>query len=303
MFKSATIYRILATDLRDQLATLADSLDIHAFTPCDPHQEKSVGWVPPRGQEHGALLEVVGGQWIGRFMVETKTVPAQAIRDKVDEQCKSIEAQTGRKPGKKERRDLSDDARQALLPHAFSKRVATWLWIDPKAQLLVLDTASQACADEVMTGFIKAVGGLSVALIHTQTSAAAAMAHWLREREAPQSFSVGRECELKAADESRTAVRYTRAPLDTDEVVQHVTKGMQPSQLALTWNDRISFVLTNGLQLKKLAILDVVFEEGDVPEDEFDADVAIATGELRTMIPDLLSALGGEVVVSGGAQL
>lgn len=293
MFKNATLYRIAKPG--DMAAPrLEDALGAQAFTPCDLSQEKSVGWVPPRGQEHGALLEAIGGQWIARFLVEIKKVPAQAIRDKVDAQCKDIEAQTGRKPGKKERRELTDDARQALLPHAFSKRVATWVWIDAKVGLLVLDTASQACADVVMTALIKAIGGLSVAIINPQTSAAAAMAYWLREREAPQGFTVDRECELKAADESRSAVRYTRAPLDTDEVVQHVTQGMLPTQLALTWNDRVSFVLTDGLQLKKLAFLDVE-AKGEVAEDAFDADVAIATSELGTLIPELLSALGGEV--------
>ena len=30
-------------------------------------------------------------------------------------------------------------------------------------------------------------------------------------------------------------------------------------------------------------------------DDSFDADVALCTGELRRLIPDLLSALGGEV--------
>lgn len=293
MFKNATLYRIAKA--RGMTAPkLEEAFGANAFIPCDPHQEKSVGWVPPRGQEHGALLEVIGGQWIARFMVETKKVPAQAIRDKVDAQCKDIEAQTGRKPGKKERRELTDDARQALLPHAFSKRIATWVWIDDKARRLVLDTASQACADEVVTALIKALDGLALHHVHTETAAAAAMAYWLREREAPQGFSVDRECELKAADESRSAVRYTRAPLDTDEVVRHVTQGMLPTQLALTWNDRVSFVLTDGLQLKKLAFLDVD-AKGEVAEDAFDADVAIATGELGSLIPELLSALGGEV--------
>jgi recombination associated protein RdgC len=68
----------------------------------------------------------------------------------------------------------------------------------------------------------------------------------------------------------------------------------------MTWNDHVSFVLTEALQLKKVAVLDVVFEgagaAGDGKEDGFDTDVAIATGELRKLIPDLLDALGGEVV-------
>ena len=68
----------------------------------------------------------------------------------------------------------------------------------------------------------------------------------------------------------------------------------------MTWNDRVSFVLTEALQIKKLAFLDVVVEEAqstpsDGKDDNFDTDVAIATGELGGLLPDLLDALGGEV--------
>jgi len=61
----------------------------------------------------------------------------------------------------------------------------------------------------------------------------------------------------------------------------------------LTWDDRVSFVLTEGLQLKKVELLGVVLE--DKPDESgFDADVAIATGELSKLIPDLIDAIGGE---------
>jgi recombination associated protein RdgC len=35
---------------------------------------------------------------------------------------------------------------------------------------------------------------------------------------------------------------------------------------------------------------------GDGKDDAFDTDVAIATGELRKLNPDLLEVLGGEVL-------
>ena len=175
------------------------------------------------------------------------------------------------------------------------------VWIDPQARLLLLDAGSQARADEVMTCLVKAVDGLAVQLINTQVSPAAAMSGWLSSREAPAGFSVDRECELKAADESKAVVRYTRHALDTDEVSQHIAMGKVPTRLAMTWDDRVSFVLTEVLQLKKIAFLDVVFEgapssPGDGKDDGFDADAAIATGELSKLIPDLLEALGGEMV-------
>jgi recombination associated protein RdgC len=125
----------------------------------------------------------------------------------------------------------------------------------------------------------------------------AAMSSWLLEQEPPACLTVDRECELKAADESKAVVRYVRHALDTEEVKQHIAAGKLPTRLALTWDSRVSFVLTEALQLKKLTFLDSVFEGTSSEKDEgFDADVAIATGELRKLLPDLLEALGGEVI-------
>jgi recombination associated protein RdgC len=54
-------------------------------------------------------------------------------------------------------------------------------------------------------------------------------------------------------------------------------------------------MLTESLQLKKIAFLDVVLDgKGGGKNEGFDTDVALATGELRRLIPDLIEALGGQ---------
>lgn len=202
-------------------------------------------------------------------------------------------------PREKEQRDIREEARRALLPMAFAQQSTVLVWVDPQASMLVLDAASQAKADAVMTCLVKAVEGLAVRLVDTQTSPSAAMALWLSTKSAPPGFTVDRDCELKAADESKASVRYTRHALDTDEVCQHVAQGKMPTRLALTWSDRVSLVLTEALQFKKVEILEGVLQEadsspGDVADDNFDGDVALMTGTLRALIAQMMEALGGE---------
>ena len=298
MFKNVMMYRLVSPWQVDA-TVLEGALQQARFVECGASQEKAVGWVEPRGVDHGPMLEIVGAQWIMKLMFEAKVIPGSVVKRKADEQLQHIETTTGRKPGRKEVRDIREDARLSLLPMAFTKQAATLVWVDPKAGLLVLDAASQARADEVLTCLVKAVSGLAVQLVDTRMSPAAAMALWLSTKESPSGFSVDRECELKAADESKAVVRYTRHALDTDEVAQHIALGKMPTRLAMTWNSRVSFVLTEALQLKKVAVLDVVLEAAtalasDGKDDNFDADVAIATGELGQMIPELLEVLGGE---------
>ena len=299
MFKNVMMYHMLSP-WSVTPAQLEAALDPARFVGCAGSQEKSVGWVEPRGVAHGPLVEIVEGQWILKLMVESKVLPASVVKRRAQEQIAQIEATTGRKPGKKESREIQEDARMSLLPMAFTKQGSVTVWIDPKATLLVLDAGSQSRADEVMTCLVKAIDGFAVKLIETQVSPAAAMAQWLATKEAPAGFTVDRECELKAADESKAVVRYTRHALDTDEVSEHIAQGKMPTRLAMTWNDHVSFVLTEALQLKRVAVLDVVLEaaatlSSDGKADNFDADVAIATGELQQLIPDLLEALGSEV--------
>ena len=294
VFKNMIVYRI-APQWQVELTQVEEALAKAPFVECGATQEKSLGWVPPRGEPHGPLVESVGGQWILRFMVESKVLPGSVLARRVKEKAERIEQETGRKPGKKESKELKDEAKLDLLPMAFTKQGSMWVWIDTASRLLVLDTGSQGRADEVVTLLVESLPGLSVSLINTQTSPQAAMSHWLKEQEPPRGFTVDRECELKSASEEKAVVRYARHPLDIEEVQSHIAAGKLPTRLALTWEGRVSFLLTEGMQLKKIAFLDTVFEGQADGEGGFDADVAIATGELAQLLPDLLAALGGEV--------
>jgi len=295
VFKNMIVYRV-GPEWSATVAQIEESLEAGHFVECGSTQEKSIGWCEPRGEANGPLVESVGGQLVLKLMIETRALPGSVVTRKARERVAHIEATTGRKPGKKETRDIKDDIRLELLPMAFTKQVSVGIWIDPKARLLVIDAASQARTDDVVTMLVKSLPGLTVTLLNTKVSPTAAMSEWLVNQEAPTGFSVDRECELKAADESKAVVRYARHPLDNDEVRAHVQSGKLPTRLALTWNNRVSFVLTENLQVKKLAFLDVVFDNGATGKDDgFDADVAIATGELRKLLPNLLEALGGEM--------
>ena len=295
MFKNITIYRI-GPDRRPDLAEVEEALSKAPFAECGATQQKSTGFVPPRGEANGALVEAVDGQWIIKIRTDTRKVPADALNKRVGEIAAVIEDQTGRKPGKKQRKELKEQALHELLPHAFVKTATTLVWIDLTGNMLAVDSASQSRADIVVTALVCHLQGLALSLVQTQASPAASMAHWLGTGEAPHGFTIDRECELKSSDEMKSVVRYGRHNLDTDEVKQHIVSGKVPTRVAMTWRDRVSFILTDSMVIKKLAFLDVVFE-GAVSVDKgetFDADVAIATGELAQLIPDLVQALGGE---------
>lgn len=299
MFKNATALRINLSQL-DLLVT-EDRLSANAFEPCGASQEKSVGFVPPRGHAHGAYLEAVDGQYIARLMVETKSVPGAVIAERVAAKSAEIEAGTGRKPGKKERRELADEVRMGLLPHAFPKRVVVTVWFDMTNRLLWIDSVSQARIDDVTSTLVKVVDDLQISYVNTEQSPSSVMTAWLHDGDTLTvddrfNFELDRACELVACDESKAVVRYKKHSLDGDEIRQHIKQGKAARSLDLTWKDRVSFTLADTGAIRSIAFLDVVFDGADDSKDDiFDTEVVIVSSELRALHADLIEAMGGEV--------
>ncbi len=302
LFKNIVVYRIGPDWTPPAFERLDAELQRLAFQPCGPTQEQSAGWVPPRGKEHGAMVESVANQWILKLAVERKSVPGGAVRTELDARCKAIETERGRKPGRKEKSEIKDEIVQTFLPRAFSKHAAHILWLDLQERTLVIGAGSMKAAEPVIKHLVDVMAELGHVLplspISTSLAPATAMAEWLTTKQAPAGFSIDRDLELKKAGEEKSVVRYARHNLELDEIVQHIQEGKLPTQLALTWNDKVSFVLTEQLAIRKIDIRGV--EDAPKGEDGFDADAAIATGELSELLPDLLASLGGELTLGAG---
>jgi len=296
MLKSLIIYR-LSKDWTPNADLFEESLEREAFTPCGATQALSVGWVPPRGDAESPLLEIIDGQWLLTLRAEKRILPASVIREALEERLDHIEQETGRRPGKKAQTDLKEQVTLELLPRAFTTSSHTRVWIDPTLGLLMVDAGSVSKADEVVTMLVKADPSINLHLLQSAESPAACMGAWLMDGIPPEGFTIDRDLELKAADEMKSAVRFTRHNLDRADVRDHLTGGKMPTRLAMTWKERISFVLTDSMQIKGVKFLDVVFDGRDKPakDEAFDVDAALATGELSRLIPALIEALGGEL--------
>lgn len=298
MFKAITLYKF--TGLPDLVAAEA-AMEAHRFVPCGLSQEESIGFIEPRGEDNGPLIETVAGQVIMRVKTETRSVPGEAVREKAQAEADHIEATQGRKPGKKETKQLREDAQRALLPSAFPRKSAAWVWFNRETGVLVIGSASQARLDDIITLLVRTFDDLKPTVFLTATTAQTAMTAWLSAEspdEWPEGISVERTCELKASDETRAVVKFDRHNLDNEGVRKHITEGKLPTKLALSWEGRVGFMITDALRIGKIQFLEGVFD--DYSQDDasgFDADVTISTGELNKMIPALVAALGGELVI------
>lgn len=294
-FKNLRVFRLLPS-WSCSADSLEAALEKQAFRPGGSQDMQSLGWVPPR--EGGPLAHALDGQYLLSLRSEKKLLPASVINQFTKAKAQEIEEQQGYKPGRKQMREIKEQVTEELLPKAFSIYRDTKVWIDTRHHWLVIDAAAAAKSDEVIGLLAKVLEPFPVLPLHVELSPASAMTNWLISEQPPAGFSIDQDTELRSTSESRAAVRYVRHSIDIDDVRKHVEAGKQCTRLALTWADRVSFVLSEGLEVKRLAPLDVIKEGQDTSiHDEaelFDSDFALMTGELAQLLDDLVEALGGE---------
>jgi recombination associated protein RdgC len=294
-FKNLKIYR-LSPSWAMQGDQLEDALAKHAYQTGNNLEMQSLGWIPPR--ENGGLVHTVNGQMLLALRAEKKLLPATVVNQVAKARAQEVEEQQGYKPGRKQMKEIKERVTDELLPKAFSIYRDTRVWIDPVNLWLVVDAAASAKADEVLGLLAKTVDPFPLESLYVNQSPAAAMTGWLAADEAPANFSIDQDTELRASGESRAAIRYVKHAIDADDVRRHIQSGKQCTRLAMTWADRISFVLTESLDVKRIAPLDVLKENSDNmahnDDEKFDGDMALMTGELAKMMAELVEALGGE---------
>ncbi len=298
-FRNLRLYR-LAPDWGMALATLDGLLGRHPLAHCGSQDMQSLGWIFPRAP--GSFVHSVNRQWLLALGVEQKLLPTTVVRQVAQERADEIEAEQGRQVGRKELRDLRERVTQELLPRAFSRRRTTWGWIDPINGWLAIDAGSDARAEEFLELLTRSVDGLPLRPLQAQLSPTTAMTEWLATGEAPSNFTVDRDLELRASGEGQATIRYVRHDLEGKEIQEHIAAGKTAVKLGMTWNDRVSFVLTEKLEVKRLGFLDILQEEaersaavGNGADEQFDVDFTLMTGELARLLDDLLIALGGEM--------
>jgi len=293
-FKNLSVYRLPANWALD-IAKLEEQLSRQALQPCGNLDKESQGWISPRGDDR--LLHVLNHQVLIALGVEQKLLPGSIVTQFANERAAELEEQQGYKLGRKQMRELKEQITDELLPRAFVRRRTTWAWIDPVNGWLVVDAATPLKAEELLERLNKTLDDLPARTLHTELSPSAAMTDWLLAGEAPAGFTIDRDLELCAADDSKATVRYVRHALEGEEIQQHIAAGKTATRLALTWNDRISFVLSEQLQIKRLAFLDILkeqTEQGETADEQFDLDFTLMSGELAKLLADVVEALGGE---------
>jgi recombination associated protein RdgC len=295
-FKNLCLFR-LPDEWNLAAGELEAKLETRPLAPCGHFDMTTRGWVPVGPTAR--LLHTVGRHQLVALGVEQKLLPGSIIRQVAADRAVQKAAEQGFPVGRKQMRDLKLQVTEELRARALVKRRVTHAWIDLDNGWFIVDAAGIARAEEVVETLRDTLGSFAVVPVDAPRSPQVAMSAWLSLGQIGHPFNIDDDLELKAGDLSGATIRYARHAFDTAQVRRHLSTGFVPTRLGITWNSRVSFLLNDKFQVKRVQFLELEKEQ-DAAEDvdaqeQFDIDFAVMSGELSQLVADLLPAIGGGV--------
>lgn len=302
-FKNINLYRF-SQEIPFTEEELLTSLEGRPARPCASQETHTLGWTTPFGRHSENLLQVAEGYWLIAMRKEERILPGSVVKDALAEKIEEIEARDGRKVYKKERDTLKDDIVMALLPRAFTRSQTTMALIAPREGWIAVNATSVNRAEDLLSLLREGTGSLPVRPMSVKIAPAASMTDWVKQGHAPEGLIISDECVLLDTGEASAYVRCKRQDLSSDEIQQHLSAGKQVDQLALSWQDKLSFILSDRMAIKGLRFEDLLRDEaddqaGDDMASQLDASFIIMARTLSELIPALTTALGGEDIPQG----
>jgi len=297
-FKNLAIYRLTEAFTLTPVE-LEEKLESLRFKPCSSIEEFSYGWSSPLGRGSDQLIHQANGFMMLCATKEEKVLPSSVINEMTADKIAEKEDQEARKLSKKERTELKEQIIFELLPRAFSFSKRTFAYIDPKGGWLVVDAASAKKAEELISFLRKNLGSLPLVPVSTKDKPVSTMTQWLLQNDSPADVLIEDECELRAPEESGGIIRCKNHDLAAPEIKNHLDTGKQVIKLAISWSDRLSFIVDENLSIKRLKFLELIQDqvadtESATAEEQFDVDFTIMSQELSSFLPRLVELFGGE---------
>ncbi len=289
-FKNLYLYEF-EKEFDQDADSLHEALSKKPFTECSATQRESMGWVPPLGKNSEAYSHAANNFILLTMARQERLLPASVVREALQERVADLQERENRKVGSKEKKELAERIEDELLPRAFTRTQKLDAWIDIKGGWLVINTPSAAKAETFATLLRKTIGSLPAVPPKTE-AVSPILTEWLSNYKLPEPFEIGDECEMKSSGDDAGIVAFRKHELGTDEVKSNIETGKTVSKLALVWDRKISFVVSEDLVIKKLKFLDVLEEKMNEEdpqshEERVDIEFTLMTGEVSKLIPDL----------------
>jgi len=304
-FKSINLFR-LSADHGLTAESISEALAKRPFTRCRAGDMMTMGFVAPAPHCPDLITYVNQGAVLVHLKTEAKIIPSAVKEQETQKRIAAIEESEGRKVGRKEAKDIKESVADTLKLTAFTKITMQRAIIDLQQGLVMIEASSTGRAEDMLCVMREAIGVLNTKLVSTNKSPVELMTEWVDADEdhpiknSGYAFGLGTSCELKCEEDGGAIARCSNQELDSDEINEHIRNGKRATKLALEWSDKISFQLTESLEIKRIKMMDILQDQlkgADVATQDamFESSATLFIGEMRQFIPALIDALSGEV--------
>lgn len=298
-FKNLCIYRI-TQQLDISLETLEAALRSKPSQKPASQTLQTVGFISPASKDPAApLAHQVEGVYLVALRKYERMLPGVVVKDAVSEKVEEIENTQQRKVYRKERDQIKDEVIQALLPHAFVRKSTLYAAVDLKENLIFVNTSSASAAEEILSTLREVLGSLPVRPLTTKIAPSATYTDWVRTESAIEDLYVLNDCRLHDTGDDGGEIRVKNQDLTGDEIKNLVAAGKVVTQVSLAYKDQLSFTVDDrlifrGLRFEKLLQEQAIADGGEDDSGQFDASFWLMINTLNSMLPAVLTGLGGE---------
>lgn len=289
-FKQIKAFEILGPI--NEIASLEEQLEKLTFEPCSTHMPFAAGWFAPLDEEEDMLVYEYKNYKMICLQTEEKIVPIYAIQQALAATIKQIEITQQRTVSNKEKLILKNQIYSNLIPKAFSRINKIYAYFDLANKWLILNTINPRKIETFLAIFQKTVAELSLTPLPVK-NLTAIMTNWLQLESYPKSLSIENHCILKNARKAKSIIKSQGHDLFSKEIQLFLRDGYQVDQIAITWQDQVTFILKENFNLANIKYGEQVTSATktyplDHATDRFIADFIIMTETINLLINNLL---------------
>ena len=173
-----------------------------------------------------------------------------------------------------------------------SRIIKIHAYFDIKNKRLILNTTN-AKKTEIFTSMLqKSIDNIAIASFPLK-NLNTMMTNWLHKDNCPKPFNVEDTCLLKDLNSTGKIVRFKGQDLFAKSVQLLLQDNYKVEQIMVTWQDRITFVLKENLNLCTIKYAEMIKDElkeysSETTEEELAANFIIMTETLTALLTDLL---------------
>lgn len=275
----------------------------------------AVGFTEPVGEEGAFIERIAPMAYVFAYNLAERMIPGKIVRQQVAARVKQIEKEQERKVYAREKQQIKDEVLNKMLPRAFIDQKITYGMI--LGPYILIDSSSAKRGEDILSTLRTCVGSLGVRPVAVKTTPIDAFTRWFTSGEIDGPFYMTGDFKANnRSDESDFVNGKGTSPQDeglSDLVLEH---DRRVTVLGLGWGtstgESATFTVNEMIGIKGIKWPESLSEQAaDQVGEEDDEDARRVTllrttmillgAELKTLLEDLLQALGGEEI-PGGAE-